>query len=67
MVSNDQFTQKQRALLNAIRRVESSNLPDDQVPDNAGTIGPYQIGNAYYIDSGVPGGHAICRTRSKAE
>lgn len=43
----------------ALAKVESSGNPNAYNPkENA--IGIYQIRRAYYLDSRVPGGHAIC-------
>lgn len=50
-------------LVQAIRFVESSNLPDHRVPrGKAGEIGPLQITEAYWIDSGVQGTWHDCQT-----
>lgn len=49
----------------ALAKVESSNSPRAfNKKENA--IGIYQIRPAYYLDSGIKGGHAICYDPVKA-
>jgi hypothetical protein len=50
-------------LLDAIRFVESSSRPPHLVPDGDGgaSIGPFQIGRLYWMDSGVDGEWEDCR------
>lgn len=57
-------------LFAAIRQVETGGQPNggrDAVGDGGRSIGPYQIGKAYWIDSGVPGRWEDVRDRTYAE
>ena len=67
-------TWPRRALLDAIRWVESRNRPDSQVPDGDDglAIGPYQIHRVYWTDAHefdptLAGGYQDCRRRGYAE
>jgi hypothetical protein len=55
-------------LLDAIRQVESSNLPNPEPGDDGKSIGPYQISYAYWLDADMPDGcYEDCRDRAYAE
>jgi len=59
-----------RELLDAIRHVETGgerNGGRDAIGDNGRSIGPYQIGRAYWLDSRVPGSWDDCRDTAYAE
>ena len=61
-----------RALLDAIRWVESSDRDDVQDGDNGRAIGPYQIHYVYWLDASsfepeLGGDYQRCRNRSYAE
>jgi len=59
-----------RELLDAIRQVETGgekNGGRDAIGDNGKSIGPYQIGRAYWLDSRVPGEWSDCCDAAYAE
>ena len=67
-------TWKRRDILDALRWVESSGRPDDQVPDGDDglAIGPYQIHRVYWQDAHtydptLGGAYQDCRVRGYAE
>jgi len=67
-------TWSRRALLDAIRWVESRDRPDAEVPDGDGglAIGPYQIHRVYWLDASafdpdLGGSYQDCRRRAYAE
>jgi hypothetical protein len=62
--------QDMRQFLDAIRQVETGGEPNggrDSTGDNGRSIGPYQIGLAYWKDSRVSGQWADVRDRTYAE
>ena len=54
-------------ILDAIRMVESSDRPNPPDGDDGLAIGPYQIHQSYWTDSGVQGSYTDCRQRRYAE
>jgi hypothetical protein len=61
-----------RAILDAIRFVESSDRPDPPDGDGGRAIGPYQIHEVYWkdavaFDPGLGGSYQQCRERAYAE
>ena len=58
-----------RDLLDAIRQVETGTHADPAraVGDGGRSLGPYQIGRAYWRDSGVPGRYEWVRKKAYAE
>ena len=57
-------------LFQAIRQVETGSEPNggrDSVGDGGRSIGPYQIGKAYWLDSGVKGQWEDVRDKAYAE
>jgi hypothetical protein len=60
------------AILDAIRQVESSGLPNPPDGDQGRAIGPYQIHEVYWKDAhafapGIGGRYQDCRKRAYAE
>ena len=53
----------------ALRSVETGGMaqPQDAVGDSGRSIGPYQISQAYWADSGVRGAWTSCKDRAYAE
>lgn len=58
-----------RPLFDAIRQVETGGVakPHDAVGDRGRSLGPYQISQAYWRDSGVRGDWRRCRKTHCAE
>ena len=54
-------------ILEALRQVESSGRDAPPDGDDGRAIGPYQIHESYWRDSGVPGEYQRCRDRRYAE
>lgn len=73
-VRADVETWPRREILDAIRWVESRNVPDARVPDGDDglAIGPYQIHEVYWLDAhgyddSLGGRYQDCRNRGYAE
>lgn len=56
-----------RPLLDALRRVETGDRANPPDGDGGKALGPYQIWESYWKDSGVPGTYEQCRDREYSE